>query len=122
MKTSDGVAFLQWALPRLGFRWPGFRKVRRQVLKRLRRRIGELALTDLDAYRARLDSDPAEWTVLDAFYFDPAGQRRMLARLAGRLRDGDALVVGVHESLPVGEAGFAPWPCRRCLYRRQTAR
>ena len=26
----EGVAFLQWALPRMGFRWSGFRKVRRR--------------------------------------------------------------------------------------------
>ena len=34
------VEFLQWALPRVGLRWAGFRKVRRQVLRRVRRRLG----------------------------------------------------------------------------------
>src|SRR5947199_9550309 len=28
MSDPDLVAFLQWALPRLGLRWPGFRTVR----------------------------------------------------------------------------------------------
>ena len=60
MRAPDGVAFLRWALPRLGFRWGGFRKVRRQVLKRLRRRLAALDLEDLDAYRVRLENDPAE--------------------------------------------------------------
>lgn len=65
MSESDCTAFLQWALPRAGLRWPGFRKVRRQVCKRLRRRISELGLADFAAYRTRLEIDPAEWRVLD---------------------------------------------------------
>lgn len=65
MTDAECVAFLQWALPRLGLRWPGFRKVRRQVRKRLARRLGTLGLPTLAAYRARLADDPAEWQVLD---------------------------------------------------------
>jgi chemotaxis protein methyltransferase CheR len=60
------VELLQWALPRLQLRWPGFRKVRGQVCKRIARRITELDLESAADYRARLDSDPAEWVVLDA--------------------------------------------------------
>ncbi|MBD3220355.1 chemotaxis protein CheR [bacterium] len=62
--ADAGVAFLQWALPRLGLRWPGFRKVRGQVLKRVGRRMRDLGLASLDDYRRRLASDPAEWSVL----------------------------------------------------------
>jgi chemotaxis protein methyltransferase CheR len=47
-------------------RWPGFRKVRRQVCKRLRRRLAELGLPDLAAYRARLEREPEEWAALEA--------------------------------------------------------
>lgn len=65
MSDLDCVSFLQWALPRLRLRWPGFRRVRRQVCKRLARRLGELGLPDLDAYRAYLEAQPAEWCVLD---------------------------------------------------------
>jgi chemotaxis protein methyltransferase CheR len=67
-RTGDAacVAFLQWALPRLGLRWAGYRKVRRQVCRRLRARVVALGLPDLDAYRARLGADPAEWEVLRA--------------------------------------------------------
>jgi chemotaxis protein methyltransferase CheR len=61
----DCTAFLQWALPQRDLRWPGFRKVRRQVCKRLKRRIRELGLGDLAAYRSRLEADPAEWRAFD---------------------------------------------------------
>jgi chemotaxis protein methyltransferase CheR len=47
-------------------RWPGFRKVRRQVCKRIARRTGNLGLADLDAYRSHLEAHPEEWRVLDA--------------------------------------------------------
>jgi chemotaxis protein methyltransferase CheR len=49
----------------MGFRWPGFRKVRRQVCRRITRRLRELDLTDLEAYRRHLASHPAEWRRLD---------------------------------------------------------
>jgi chemotaxis protein methyltransferase CheR len=65
MKDAECVRFLQWALPRMRLRWRGFRKVRRQVAKRLGRRLEELGLHDLEAYRARLATDPQEWQALD---------------------------------------------------------
>ena len=37
-------------------RWRGFRKVRRQVGKRIGRRLVEIGLADLAAYRARLEA------------------------------------------------------------------
>jgi chemotaxis protein methyltransferase CheR len=58
-------ALLAWALPRLGLRWAGFRNVRGQVQKRLLRRIRELGLPDVAAYRELLERDPSEWQVLD---------------------------------------------------------
>jgi chemotaxis protein methyltransferase CheR len=61
------VALLRWALPRLGLRWPGFRRVRRQVCKRIARRLKELGLADAAAYRAHLEREPAEWPRLDVF-------------------------------------------------------
>jgi chemotaxis protein methyltransferase CheR len=67
MKDCDCVAFLQWALPRLRMRWPGFRKVRKQVCKRIDRRIQRLGLTGVAAYRSYLDAHDAEWSVLDGF-------------------------------------------------------
>jgi chemotaxis protein methyltransferase CheR len=59
------VAFLQWCLPRLRMRWAGFRKVRRQVCRRIARRMEELELADLAAYRRHLEAHPEEWPVLD---------------------------------------------------------
>jgi chemotaxis protein methyltransferase CheR len=63
---SQCVTFLQETLPRLGLRWAGFRKVRGQVCKRLRRRVSELGLPNADAYRAYLGSHPEEWATLDS--------------------------------------------------------
>jgi chemotaxis protein methyltransferase CheR len=64
MNDTECVAFLQWALPKLRMRWPGFRKVRRQVCRRVDRRMRELGLRDVAAYRALLESDPHEWHAL----------------------------------------------------------
>lgn len=49
----------------MDMRWSGFRRVRRQVCKRLSRRLRELGLRSLDEYRVHLDAHPAEWDVLD---------------------------------------------------------
>ena len=65
MADAECVAFLQEALPRLGLRWQGFRKVHGQVCKRLRRRMKDLGIEGFAAYRQRLDTHPEEWTVLD---------------------------------------------------------
>lgn len=65
MTDADCVAFLQWALPRLDMRWKGFRKVRGQVCKRIKRRLQELGLEEYVAYRQRLETDAGEWRVLD---------------------------------------------------------
>ncbi len=62
---DDLVAFLQWALPRLGRRWSGYRKVRGQVKSRIADRLDELGLESLDAYRDFLEDHPGEWDVLD---------------------------------------------------------
>jgi chemotaxis protein methyltransferase CheR len=62
---DECVRFLQWALPRLGLRWAGFRKVRRQVCRRVQRRLGELGVDGPRGYRAHLERHPGEWTVLD---------------------------------------------------------
>jgi chemotaxis protein methyltransferase CheR len=67
MKDEQCVRFLQWALPQLHMRWPGYRKVRRQVCKRIDRRIQELGLEGVEAYRSWLDENDDEWQHLDAF-------------------------------------------------------
>jgi len=66
MNDADCVQFLQWALPRMLMRWPGFRKVRNQVCKRIARRIRELNLSGPQTYRQHLDDHPEEWRALDS--------------------------------------------------------
>ena len=51
MQDKDCIRFLQWALPQIQMRWTGFRRVHKQVCKRLARRLTELELSDLDSYR-----------------------------------------------------------------------
>ena len=97
MKDEACIRFLQWALPQLHLRWPGFRKVRGQVCKRLGRRLAELGLADLDAYRMYLEYNPAEWHLLDSlcritisrFYRDrgvfAALQKQVLPEMAENL-------------------------------------
>ncbi len=65
MKDADCVHFLQKVLPSLGMRWPGFRKVRGQVCKRVQRRIGALGLAHMSAYLSYLEQNPSEWQELD---------------------------------------------------------
>ena len=65
MRNQLCTEFLQWALPHLGLRWPGFRKVRGQVCKRIQKRIRELNLPDPRAYSAYLEQHPEEWQVLE---------------------------------------------------------
>jgi chemotaxis protein methyltransferase CheR len=65
MRDVECVAFLQWALPRLGLRWPGYRKVRAQVCKRVHRHLAMLGLDGIVAYRRYLEDHPGEWRELD---------------------------------------------------------
>jgi chemotaxis protein methyltransferase CheR len=65
VKDADCVSFLQWALPSLDLRWPGYRRVRGQVCKRIDRRIRALGLSDPAAYRTYLSGHAAEWATLD---------------------------------------------------------
>ena len=65
MKDEQCVQFLQWALPRLHMRWPGYRKVRKQVCKRIDRRMRDLKLANIEDYRAYLLENPDEWAQVD---------------------------------------------------------
>jgi hypothetical protein len=93
VKDSECVGFLQWALPRLGLRWRGFRKVRSQVCKRIERRMRALGIDEADA------------------------QRRIVARLAEQMTADGLLVVGRHETLP-SDARFVPYAMGFGIYRR----
>jgi chemotaxis protein methyltransferase CheR len=54
-------------------------------------------------------------------YLDADAQRAVVRRVAGALRPGGALVVGLHETLPPGTACLAPWPGVRATHRRLAA-
>jgi len=65
MHDQACIDFLQWCLPRLGYRWRGFRKVRRQVCRRVQKRMQALELCNIEAYKHRLETYPEEWHFLD---------------------------------------------------------
>ena len=93
MKDTECTPFLQWVVPRLDLRWDGFRRVRGQVCKRLRRRMAELGLKELADYRARLERDSGEWRILDGmcrisisrFYRDQGVWRHLAQEVLPRL-------------------------------------
>ena len=107
MKDTDCVAFLQWAMPYLGLRWPGFRRVRRQVCKRVERRIRELGLNGRRAYAAYLDNRSSEWAVLGALC------RVSISRFCRDRAVFDCLAETVLPQLAVTAAGGVP-PEIRC--------
>jgi chemotaxis protein methyltransferase CheR len=66
MSDPELVAFLQWGLLRLGLWWQGYRKVWARIRKNFNERFQELELSDIAAYRDRLETHPQEWAALDA--------------------------------------------------------
>jgi chemotaxis protein methyltransferase CheR len=77
-------------------RWPGFRKVRGQVCKRIGRRCDVLGLESIAAYRSYLEQHPGEWAELDAlcrvtisrFYRDRATFEELAENVLPRLAEG----------------------------------
>jgi len=64
--ADNETLFLRWALTEMGFRWEGFRKPQRQVLKRIRGRIYELNLPGgFKEYMEYLRENPEEWNQLE---------------------------------------------------------
>ena len=95
MADDDAIAFLQQVLPRLGLRWKGFRRVQRQVRKRVARRFQALGLEGFGPYLRWLEAHPEEWAVLDAlcrvtisrFFRDRAVFEQLRERELPRLRE-----------------------------------
>jgi len=85
VNDAECAAFLQWALPRLGLRWTGFRRVRGQVCKRLDRRMHALALSGAAAYKTYLAEHPTEWAALEALCPIPISRFYRDARVFDRL-------------------------------------
>lgn len=51
-------------------------------------------------------------------YYDAELQQTILHGLHGTLRAGGVLVIGIHESLPIGTVGFTEWSGKMRIYRR----
>jgi len=89
MNDAECVHFLQWALPQNHMRWPGFRKVRRQVCRRIAKRLSLLQLADVAAYQNYLTQHAQEWPIFDElcrvtisrFYRD----KLVFAELSGKI-------------------------------------
>lgn len=121
MKDDDCTTCPQWALPRLGCRWEGFRKVRGQVCRRVERRLRALALPDVAAYRSYLETHPDEWRALErlcpitisTFYRDKGAQAFLAATVLPALaRAADAIRAPVR-ALSLGCArGEEPYTLR----------
>ena len=67
MSSSEIDALLKWAMPRLGLRWAGFCRVKRQVQRRVGLRVRELRLPSVRAYADYLERTPSEWAVLESY-------------------------------------------------------
>jgi chemotaxis protein methyltransferase CheR len=104
MRDAECVQLLQWALPKLGLRWAGYRRVKRQVCRRVRPRFQGLGCADARAYAAHLERAPSEWAVLEGlcgvtisrFSRDRAVfeclARQVMPALAHELADGELRV------------------------------
>ncbi len=94
-------------------RWAGFRRVRRQVCKRLQKRLVELALPDVDSYRQYLLGHGAEWQRLDflcritvsRFYRDKTVLQKLQSDVLPAL--GQVALAAGEERLRVWSAGCA---------------
>lgn len=69
MGKNSCTDFLQWALPKIGYCWRGFKKVKNQVCKRVKSRLKELSLGSLDDYKVYLKENENEWKVFDSFCY-----------------------------------------------------
>ena len=93
MKDRDYVEFLQWAAPELGMRWEGFRKVRGQICKRIKRRVAALNMKNVSEYRDYLGESREEWDALDSlmritiscFYRDKSVYDCLMQNVAPRI-------------------------------------
>ena len=69
MLDQDCIKFLQSCLPQLGYQWEGFRRVRKQVCKRIQKRLVTLDLPDCSYYYSYLEENAEEWKILDSFCY-----------------------------------------------------
>ncbi len=90
-QIQNCTEFLQEVLPQLRMQWKGFRKVRRQVCRRIAARMSELSLSTFDEYYRYLQENEGEWFHLDTLC------RITISRF---YRDGKVFDCIRHEVLP----------------------
>ncbi len=95
----DCKTFLAWAMPELGLEPRAYARVRHQVCKRLSRRLAELHLGSLEDYKSLLESQPAEWPVLDGLCH---------VTISRFFRDGEVFGALTESVLPRLVASFGP--------------
>lgn len=108
MTEAECVTFLQWALPRLQRRFRGYKNVRGQVEKRIRRRIAALGLSGFSEYRARLEADADEWGVLDSLCRVTISRFNRDQRVWETLRD-DVIPTLAGAAMAAGEHRLRCW-------------
>ena len=113
MEDIRCITFLRWALPRLRLRWEGFRKVRRQVCKRVSHRARSLGLADISEYQSYLELHPEEWGHLDTLCWIPISRfyrdRGTFEFLAAKALPGIA-----EAALAAGSTGIRAWSAGCC--------
>jgi chemotaxis protein methyltransferase CheR len=67
MKDRECVILLRRVLPLVEMRWEGFRKVRRQVCRRIEKRMDEIGAHDIYEYIEHIEKSPGETALLDTF-------------------------------------------------------
>lgn len=108
MRDAECVELLRWALPRLGLRWEGFRRVRRQVCSRIGRRMVEVGAGTAAEYRALLASAPGEWRMLDGSCRVTISRFFRDGAVWSRLRD-EVMPDAAHVATRHGEGALRCW-------------
>jgi len=108
MNDRERVALLEWAIPRLGLRWRGFKNLRRQVCRRVVARARVLGVTTAQEYRALLERDAEELRRFDALCFVTISRFYRDAPTFDRLRH-TVLPALASEAVARGERTFRVW-------------
>jgi chemotaxis protein methyltransferase CheR len=89
-------------------RWPGFRKVRKQVCKRVQKRIAALGIDGVDAYRHHLAQHADEWHSLDVLTRVTISRFRRDWQVFEFVAD-EVLPVLARQALERGDDSLAVW-------------
>ncbi|NIR30545.1 MAG: methyltransferase domain-containing protein [Gammaproteobacteria bacterium] len=108
MASDECAEFLRRTLPGLGLRWSGFRRVRGQVCKRIRRRCTVLGLSGPCAYGRYLETHPSERRVLDALCRVTVSRFYRDREVFDRLRE-DVVPARARALVQAGESTLRAW-------------